>query len=162
MGTSAGARTSRTTILIALLVSFSLAGCASQRQQIRLSEDERLNGFLEDLRAAVENHAWQDLLDAAAEDHHHAQVIEMGMSEPQYVAELLGLHMVENDIGGGEPIEWNHLDRIETLHFDDLESTTPGEWVARGSVVLDDGRRLDVEAIIVQLDGRYRMSGGVG
>lgn len=162
MRASAAARTSHTTILIALLFSFSLAGCASQGQQIRLSEDERLNGFLEDVRSAVEDRAWQDLLDAAEEEHHRAQVTEMGMSEPQYVAELLGLHMVDNDIGGGEPIEWEHLERIEALRFEDLESTSPTEWVAHGSIVLDDGRRLDVEATIVQREGRYRLGGGVG
>lgn len=159
-------RSSVTTLTSSAAVYFALlllvAGCASQRQQIRLSDDERLNSFLEDVREAVETHAWEDLLEAADDEHHRLQVVEMGMSEPQYLAELLGLHMVDNDIGDGEAIEWEHLDGIETLRFDELDDRAPRAWVVRGYTVLADGRRLDVQADVVQRNGRYQLRGGVG
>ena len=149
-------------ISILLLATVLLAGCASQRAQIRLSDDDRMNVFLEDVRDDVEEHAWERVLAAADTAHYRVQVLEMGMSEPQYVAELLGLHMVDNNIGGGEPIEWDHLRRINALRFETLEASAPREWVARGHVELEGGERLDVEAIIRQREGDFRLSGAVG
>lgn len=78
------------------------------------------------------------------------------------MAELFGLHMVDNNIGGGEPIEWDHLRRINALRFETLEASAPREWVARGYVVLDGEEQLDVEAIITQREDAYRLSGAVG
>lgn len=149
-------------VSILVLATVLLAGCASERTQIRLSDDDRMNAFLEDVRDDVEEHAWERVLEAADNKHHSVQVLEMGMSEPQYVAELFGLHMVDNNIGGGEPIEWDHLRRINALRFETLEASAPHEWIARGHVELDGGERLDVEAIITQREGAYRLSGAVG
>ncbi len=139
-----------------------LAACASQRETIRLAEDARLNHFLEDVRGNLESHLWEEILATADSAHYAIQVDEMGIPEPQYVAELFGLHRVGNNIGGGDPIQWADLNRIETVHLTSLEVDDPGGWSVRGEALLKDGSRLNVHMMIIPRGQRFRLTGGVG
>lgn len=144
------------------IVLLCVAGCASQQSAVRLSDDARLNAFLEDVREEVEGHAWDQVLAWADSAHYRIQVLEHGMSEPQYVAELFGVHMVDNDIGDGEPIEWTHLNRIESLRINALEGSRSDGWEAQGLALLNDGSRLNIRMHITSRNGAYRLTGALG
>lgn len=148
-----------TTTLLALL--FLVPGCRSTPDAPPLSDDPALNAFAEQVGADLEAHAWQALIDAAEPAHYRTQVVEHGMPEPQYVAELLGLHHVDNDISRGERVEWSDLERIESVELDALSTTGPRSTLT-GAVRLRDGSTLELRASIVRSDGGHALTGGVG
>jgi hypothetical protein len=146
-----------TTTLLLLLA----AGCATTPPPAPLTGDEELDAFAREVERNLENHAWQSLLARADPEHYRIQVVDGGMPEPQYLAELFGLHRVDNDIGGGEPIGWEHLARIDAVHLESLSDTEPRRHLT-GVVTLDDGSSLRLDAQITEVQGRRVLTGGVG
>lgn len=93
--------------------------------------------------------------------HYRTQVVEHGMAEPQYVAELFGLHRVDNNIKRGERVEWSDLERIDSVELERI-STTAGALRLVGTVTLRDGSTLQLRARVARDEGRYVLTGGVG
>jgi hypothetical protein len=143
---------------IALLVT---AGCQPHPPASPLSPDPGLNAFVRELEQALEAHAWNDLLEVADPAHRRVQVTEHGMPEPQYVAELFGLHRVGNDIRRGPGVSWADLERIEAVAFHDV-SPAGDRYDLNGEVRLEGGETLRLHAWIVRVDGRFRLTGGFG
>lgn len=83
------------------------------------------------------------------------------MSEPQYIAELFGLHHVGNTIKRGPRVEWSDLERIESAELERI-STTGGSPRLTGTVTLRDGSTLELRARVERQEGRYVLTGGVG
>jgi hypothetical protein len=143
---------------IALLVT---ASCQPRPPAPRLSPDPELNAFVRELEQALETHAWNDVLEDADPTHRRVQVIEHGMPEPQYVAELFGMHRVGNDIRLGSGVTWSDLERIEAVEFHEL-SPAGDRYDLTGDVRLAGGETLRLHAWIVRVDGRFRLTGGFG
>jgi hypothetical protein len=143
---------------IALLVT---AGCQPRPPAPQLSPDPGLNAFVQELEQALETHAWNDVLEVADPSHRRVQVTEHGMPEPQYVAELFGLHRVGNDIRRGPGVTWSDLERIEAVEFHEL-SPAGDRYDLTGEVRLDGGETLRLHAWIVRIDGRFRLTGAFG
>ena len=145
--------------LVVCCVMLLLVGCSGTG---KLSSDPAMNTFLEEVRSVVEGHDWPGVLEVVDRENYETQVRGMGIGEPQYVAELLGLHMVDNSIRRGERVEWSDLERIDDVMFDRMRST--GDWwEVEGSVRLDDGTRLHLNLMVMQdREGRYWLTGGVG
>ncbi len=93
--------------------------------------------------------------------HYRTQVIELGLGEPQYVAELFGLHRVDNDIKRGEVVQWSDLERIESVRMRELTPIN-GQYRLEGSVILEDGSDLELQSLIGRSEDRYVLTGGVG
>lgn len=145
-------------LLAALLL---LPACRSTPEPPPLSEDSALNAFARQVQGDLEAHAWGDLIAAAQESHYRTQVVEHGMSEPQYVAELFGLHRVGNSIERGEEIRWADLERIEAVELTSL-SRSGGAATLEGRVRLRDGTTLELRSRVTREEGRYVLTGGVG
>lgn len=139
-----------------------IAGCASQRGAVRLADDAELNRFLGDVLTSVEQHEWDAVISAADSAHYATQVQEVGIPEPQYVAELFGLHKVGNDIGGGEAIGWSDLNRIASMHLNSLEAVGAKRWSVSGEVQLGDGSRMNIDMLVMRRGDVYQLTGGLG
>ena len=149
------------TPLLACALLVLAAGCATTPQQQPLAEDPELDRFARQVARDLEAHRWQDLLAAADPDHHRTQVVDHGMPEAQYVAELFGLHSVGNNIERGERPEWADLERIRIVELDALD-TEAHPHSLEGTVTLDDGSTLRLRAQVAREDGSYVLTGGVG
>lgn len=146
-------------ILLLLLIA---AACRSSPGPPPLTSEPELDAFARQVEADLEAHAWQDLIAAAADDHYRTQVVEHGMAEPQYIAELFGLHRVGNDIKRGQQVEWSDLERIESVELERI-STTGARRHLTGTVTLRNRSRLELQAHVARDDeGRYVLTGGVG
>lgn len=144
-----------------LLLALFHAGCASTPEQPPLSGDPELDAFVRSVEQELEAHAWQALLAKADPGHYRAQVVEHGMPEPQYVAELFGLHRVDNNIKQGSRIQWSDLERIETVEVEPFSAAEPPHSLA-GTVTLADGSTLRLQARVTRVQGRYVLTGGLG
>lgn len=138
-----------------------LASCASAPRASPLSGDPELDAFARQVEEDLESHAWQDLLASADPEHYRTQVVDGGMGEPQYLAELFGLHTVGNNIKQGEVVSWGDLERIDTVTLREV-SGSEGSYRLHGSVGLVGGGELELRATLVESRGRWRLSGGVG
>ena len=145
-------------LLAALIL---LPACRSTPEPPPLGEDPALNAFAREVQADLEAHAWEDLIAAAQESHYRTQVVEHGMSEPQYVAELFGLHRVGNTIERGTEIRWADLERIEEVDLTSA-STAGSDGTIEGRVRLRDGSTLELRARVTREEGQYVLTGGVG
>lgn len=148
-------------MLAVVLLILLHTGCASTPEQPPLTGDAELNAFVRAVERDLEGHAWQDVLGVADPDHYRTQVVEHGMPEPQYVAELFGLHRVGNNIERGGRIDWSDLERIRSVELESLSTTGPPHSVA-GTVTLADGSTLRLQAQVAQMQGRYVLTGAVG
>lgn len=137
------------------------AACRSTPDPPPLTDDAELNAFARQVAADLEAHDWQELIAVADPDHYRTQVQEHGMSEPQYVAELFGLHRVGNNIKRGERVEWSDLERIESVALHSLSRTAGGSRV-EGTATLGDGSTLSILANVEGEGGDYVLTGGVG
>lgn len=148
--------------LLPILFAFLIAtGCAAAPGSPPLTPDPELNTFVREVERHLEAHAWQEVLAAADPDHRRTQVVEGGMGEAQYVAELFGLHRVDNNIKRGERVEWADLERIRSVRLGSLDPEGPPHAL-RGTVELRDGSTLRLRALVDRRDGRYVLTGGVG
>lgn len=137
------------------------AACASAPEAPPLSADPELDAFARQVERHLEEHAWQELLAVSDPDHYRVQVVEHGMPEPQYVAELFGLHSVGNSIERGATLAWADLERIGSVELHEMERSGDAHRLT-GTVSLDDGGTLELQARIRRTDGRYVLTGGVG
>lgn len=166
-------RTSRTTLarstsmkrtvspVIALSAALLLASSCATRDGATLTDDPALSSFLERIGTHLENHQWDAVIDQADPDHYRTQVQEVGLSEPQYIAELFGLHSPGNNIETGERPSRADLERIDTVEWTDVERS--GDRIrAVGTARLNDGTSMNLQAQIVERDGDFRLTGGVG
>jgi hypothetical protein len=142
-------------------LALASAACAPGPPSGRLSPDPRLDLFLREVETNLEAHAWDRVLSLADPEHRRVQVEEVGIPEPQYVAELLGLHREGNDIGRGEGVGWEELVRLPPVRLARVERREDG-YTLRGTVLMADGEVLELEGWIVRRDGRFRLTGGVG
>lgn len=147
-------------LLACALVALA-AGCATTPQQQPLAANPNLDRFARQIARDLEAHRWQDLLAVADSDHHRTQVVEHGMPEAQYVAELFGLHTVGNNIERGARPEWADLERIRSVELDAL-NTGARPHSLEGTVTLDDGSTLRLRARVAREEGSYVLTGGVG
>lgn len=147
--------------VIALSSAILLASSCATRDGATLTDDPALSSFLERVATNLEDHQWGAVIDRADPDHYRTQVKEVGLPEPQYIAELFGLHSSGNNIETGERPSWNDLERIETVEWTDVERSQD-RIRAFGTARLTDGSTLNLQAQIVEGDGEFRLTGGVG
>lgn len=149
------------TRILVLPLLILCAACRSTPDPPPLTDDPELNAFVRQVAADLEAHDWQEIIGVADPDHYRIQVEEHGMPEPQYVAELLGLHRVGNDIKRGERVEWSDLERIEAVELHSLSRRVTRSTLA-GTATLADGSTLSIRASVEQDGGDYVLTGGVG
>jgi hypothetical protein len=137
------------------------AGCACRAPGPGLSPDALLNAFVQQLAADLEAHAWRGLMAVGDPEHFRMQVTELGMGEAQYVAELFGLHDVDNDIGRGDRIRWEDLERIERVELHGLDGDGDTH-ILIGRVHLAGGGTLRLRASVVRAGGALRLTGASG
>lgn len=149
----------RNVVTVLVLIGF-IAGCAP-RERAPLADDPQLDSFAREVGRSLEAHDWQTIVSMADTSHYQNQVVEHGMGEAQYVAELFGLHRVDNNIKRGDLVQWSDLERIASV---ELQEVTPlnGQRRLLGLVTLDDGSTLDLEARIAEVQGEYALTGGLG
>jgi hypothetical protein len=142
----------------AVVLLLLVAGCATRSH---LTGDRELSRFAFEVGQMLEAHRWQEIIGVADQTHYRTQVVEHGMAEPQYIAELFALHHVDNNIKRGERLTWDDLARIRSVNLESLSQGPPHRL--SGTVMTRDGETLRLEATIVESeDGRYRLTGGVG
>lgn len=151
-------------LLVAPLLVLACAHAPSQTEERATTLTDRavLGEFVGSVVTELESGQWEALLSRAEPGHRRTQTVEMGMPEPQYVAELFGLHRVGNSLAPEGPVRWEDLERIESVRTERLERVD-GRWELGGRVGLDDGTTLDFEAWIVGTEeAGYVLTGGVG
>lgn len=145
-------------VLVLVVVA---AGCRSSPDRTPLSDQPELDAFARQVESQLEAHAWRDLIAAAEPAHYRTQVVEHGMPEPQYVAELFGLHRVDNNIRRGDRVTWSDLERIEAVDLERVDTTGASARLT-GTVTLRDGSTLTLRAQVARDQGEYVLTGGVG
>ena len=137
---------------------------ARERVLFHLS-DHILQDFLERLTAAVEQHDWRMVLTLFQGSNFKGQT-EIGIDQPQYIAEGLGLHMAENSLvaGDGERIEFAHLDEIKRIELTGMTGPdNEGLLTITGFILRRDGSRLKVEIPLRRTEtGGYELAPAVG
>ena len=126
--------------------------------------DHILEDFLRRLTAAVERHDWRMVLTLFQGSNFKGQT-EIGIDQPQYIAEGLGLHMVGNSLmKDNEPIEFRHLNEIERIELTGMTGPdTQSLLTVTGHVLLQNGTRLKVEIPLRRTEtGGYEFTPGVG
>ena len=83
------------------------------------------------------------------------------MSEPQYLAELFGLHRLDNDIRRGQRVAWSDLERIRSVRWESI-SAAGAHHALTGTVTFQDGSTLDLQARVAREGERFVLTGGVG
>jgi len=126
--------------------------------------DYILQDFLERLTAAIERHDWRMVLTLFQGSNFKDQT-GIGIDQPQYIAEGLGLHMVGNSIvKGNEHIEFRHLNDITRIEL--TRMTGPDEQsllTIYGQVTRADGTSLKVEIPLRRTEtGGYELAPAVG
>lgn len=147
--------------ITASLLVLLLAGCASAPVASPLSGDPAVDEFAREVAQSLEAHAWGELLALPDPEHYRVQVSEGGMGEAQYLAELFGLHTVGNNIKRGETVTWADLERIESVTLTGLTGSASG-YRLEGRARIAGGGELELQARIIESDGRLRLSGAVG
>lgn len=109
----------------------------------------------------VANHDWDGFLGRCSEMHFAAQVEDMGMGRPQYIAEMLGLHMVGNSIKLGEMVQYSDLDRLTGVRFDTVEEAY-GVMIIKGQAFLKDEPPLKLEIWVSNIGGELKLTGALG
>jgi hypothetical protein len=127
--------------------------------------DHILQDFLERLTAAVERHDWRMVLTLFQGSNFKDQT-GIGIDQPQYIAEGLGLHMVGNSLvaGDSERIEFANLDEIEQIELTGMTGpNNEGLLTVTGHVLRRDGSRLKVEIPLRRTEtGGYELAPAVG
>jgi hypothetical protein len=77
------------------------------------------------------------------------------------VAELFGLHDVDNTIGVGDGIRWEDLERVERVELHGLAGSGD-RYTLTGRVILTGGATLRLRASVVGAGGAFRLTGAVG
>lgn len=135
------------------------------RERVLFHVDDRiLQDFLERLTAAIEQHDWRMVLTLFQGANFKGQT-EIGIDQPQYIAEGLGLHTVSNSLTKThERIEFSHLDKIEQIELSGMTGPdNEGLLSITGHVLLQDGTRLKVEIPLHRTEtGGYELAPAVG
>jgi len=126
--------------------------------------DYILQDFLERLTAAIERHDWRMVLTLFQGSNFKDQT-GIGIDQPQYIAEGLGLHMVGNSIvKGKEHIEFRHLNDITRIELTRMAGPDEqGLLTIYGQVTRADGTSLKVEIPLRRTEtGGYELAPAVG
>ena len=126
--------------------------------------DHILEDFLQRLTAAVERHDWRMVLTLFQGSNFKGQT-EMGIDQPQYIAEGLGLHMVGNSLTKeNERIEFAHLNEIEQIELTGMTGPDNQSLLTiTGHVLLQNGTRLKVDIPLRRTEtGGYELEPAVG
>ena len=146
---------------LAVLLLIPLAAGCTPRGSALLSDEPGLNAFVREAARSLEAHDWQQILAIADRNHYRTQVVEHGMGEPQYVAELFGLHRADNDLKRGEAVRWSDLERIASVELQSV--TSQGEQhLLTGIVTLEGGHTLALQARVERVQDRFVLTGAVG
>lgn len=122
-----------------------------------------LADFFGRLERATERHDWKALLALAAPEHRREQIDRLGMTEPTYLAELLGMHYVDNSIGGDDGrVTVEDLDTIRGVEVTDLARTEHETYEATGWVTLTTGGRLRLTLRLRRAGERLVLFGALG
>lgn len=133
------------------------------RTALPVPADEGLAAFLARVARAAEGHDWQALLALAAAEHRAAQIDQLGMTEPAYLAELLGLHYVGNSLDGDDVgVTLDKLATIAKLEPTDVAATGRGTFDVTGWVTLTTGVRLRLTLHVTREAGRFALFGALG
>jgi len=145
-----------------VLVPLLLAGCAPRALDAPLvTANPALAQFAAELQERLETHDWPAILAVADPDQYETQVRQMGIGEPQYVAELFGLNTVGNTISDHGRIGWSDLERIQQVRITSLTSLN-GDHELVGRVTLDDGSERAIRAQIIRPREHFLLTGAVG
>ena len=126
--------------------------------------DHILEDFLQRLTAAVERHDWRMVLTLFQGSNFKGQT-EIGIDQPQYIAEGLGLHMLGNSLTKeNERIEFANLNGIERIELTGMTGPDSQSLLTvTGHVLLRDGTRLKVEIPLHRTEtGGYELEPAVG
>ena len=155
--------------ILLLLAALLSTACSASRDggdtiaaiEARLEGRGMLRAFLLDVADEVARHDWEALVERASPPHRYAQVDDMGMGLPQYVAELMGLHNVGNSIKRAELVTWEDMDRLTRIRFTEVDEDL-GVLIIRGEALLSDGTTLKIELWVATLGGEHVLTGAVG
>jgi hypothetical protein len=140
-----------------------LSGCAlfPRGDPEQTSARTDLTSFTEEVRDAIAIHEWQTILSFSDPLHYRTQVVDLGIDEAQYIAELFGLHQTDNEIQDGDELDWEDLERIESVLLAPSDAVGP-PYVLSGTATLTTGEQLQLRADVTVVQGRLVLTGGVG
>ncbi len=128
-----------------------------------IKHEQELQKFLGEIKKDVEAHNWENIFAKSSKKHYLAQ-FKAGIKPPQYAAEILGIHSVDNNIvSGDKKVEYADLNKLQkvgfqTISFDEAQKNI----VVTGKASLNDKSKLNVTLFIEVVDGKYALTGAVG
>lgn len=155
----------RARVIVPLCLVFAVAGShtalAGNKTHKAVKAPPRAVAFYAQVRKLVERHKWPAVLKLCDPQHLKTQR-DMGMGDAQYIAELLGLHSVKNDISRGGKLGFAELGRIVKVVIKSYKVDRAGFVYAHGFVVLRNRAKLKLEMMARRLGTRYVLFGAVG
>lgn len=157
--------------LLSALLVLGLASCGSSAKAPRPAgpgaallasgqlTDAALADFLDRVARAAEAHDWPGLLALADADHRAAQMEQGGQDRATYLAELLGVHTIDNLLG--DPITDAELATIARLEIVEVATDDSGQHAVSGWVVLTGGKRLRL-SMLVTAGPTHALTGALG
>ena len=132
------------------------------RTALPATTNRDLADFLAQVTRAARAHDWPALLALCSAEHRAAQLGQLGMAEPAYLAEILGLHYVDNTINDGEPVTLDALATIAGLEVTDLATTARGSFELTGWVMRTTRPRLRLTLRVRREGARLVLFGALG
>ncbi len=123
----------------------------------------KLIPFLDQVKANVEQKDWGSIFAKCSKAHYKTQVVDMKISPTQYIAELFGLHRVDNSIANEKgKITYDELRTMQTINYQSI--AFDGTIITiKGKALMEDGSEMDMEMMLkVDVNGEYKLTGAVG
>lgn len=114
------------------------------------------------IEQAVQTRQYSQITTMAEAWHRKAQMADMGMAEPQYIAELLDLHRLGNSLDRDDKgLDWKDLRRLRGVELQPplIKGQT---LIYEGTALLKGGQRLKVKIEMVPCATGYCLTGAVG
>ena len=84
-------------VVLLFCVTFGVNSQNRDFKKLKIEDDQKLVMFLNSFLDAAEEHRWNDVMNYFDEANYQGQH-EMGIEQPQYIAEGMGLGMVDNHL----------------------------------------------------------------
>lgn len=145
----------RNWIGITIFLGVVIAGCVIGPTVEERTRPETADDFIAYVQEDIEAHDWQSILSSSDPELYQERVVEEGIPEQQYVAELLGLLRQGNTIQEGDTLQWADLNRIELATLMPVGDEQPPYRYTGQVTLLEGAGTLELQAHVTQVQGRF-------
>ena len=153
-------------IALLILMLFAASSCSRKTTAEEHANEPLINQgpdrFIISLSKDIEKHDWQSFLAKCDSMQKTVQFYHSKKTQPQYIAEQLGIHEKDNSISDyRKEVSWDDLNKIKSIKISEWQEFV-NSIEAFGILTLNDGRELKVKLVIVIINNKYYLTGAIG